>query len=251
MPWLTRVTSWLVKILDAISRWEMAYKIWAFMSGGGLLTLMGWLVGLTSGHIFMMGVAGLLIVLAIIHLPNSPLVTILRKIASAGDAKRPLLSPLKIEFDGTEPVRSLTEFHPLFKTEQVQRKCYGVNIYNSGDTDIGSVSVEVERIEQIPDNPGELLPFPRTLGLRLKFKSGETRMTFPPKFRERVPIISHVNSMMVNDKFIMESTQAHSFYHQMRKHRVHLKVTGSNVAAVTEIFTVWVDSQGDLQMVRG
>lgn len=163
----------------------------------------------------------------------------------------PIPSPLKIEFDETEPVRWLTEMHPLFKAQPVERKYYGVNVYNSGDMNIENVSVEVERIEQIPDRPDEIVPISSTLGLRLKFKSGETRALFPPKFRDRVPIISHVNSMMVGDKFRMASTQAHEFHHSNRRHRLFLKVTGSKIPAITETFTVWVNEGGDLQMRRG
>ena len=160
-------------------------------------------------------------------------------------------SPLKIEFDQIEPVRALMESHPALGSDRVQRRFYGVCIYNSGPTEMENVSVEVEKIEQMPKQPLEVIDMPRILALRLKFKNGATSMTFPSQLRERVPVISHANGMLIGDQLRMESTQGFSFRHESRRHRLHLKVTASKVPAVTEVFSVWIDDAGRLQMGRG
>lgn len=159
-------------------------------------------------------------------------------------------SQLKIEFDQIEPVRTAAEPHPQFPLETVQRRFYGVCIYNSGQSEVENVSVEVEKIEPVGRHM-EVIDMPRTLGLRLKFKTGATSMNFPSQLRERVPVISHINSMLISEQLRIESTQGYTFMHGSRRHRLHLKVTGSKVPAATEIFSVWIDPQtGNLQMGR-
>ena len=115
-------------------------------------------------------------------------------------------STLRIEFEGDSNVLWDTERHPLFPTQKVQRKFYGVWIFNSGDTDIENVSVEVERIEQIPEMADEIVPPSPYLGLKCRFKqNGAASMNFPPGRRDRVPIISHVNSMVIIDRLRLDS----------------------------------------------
>jgi hypothetical protein len=162
----------------------------------------------------------------------------------------PPKSPLEIEFEGIEPVRWEPEQHGTFNDE-VRRKHFGISVHNRGDIDIQQVAVEIEKIEEIPNRANEIRPLPKTLGLRLKFKTNNaTLQNFHADFRDRVPVISHVDSMLINEQLRVASTQRYEFPHNGRRHYIYLKVTGAKVPPVTDIFTVWVDS-GGLQMQRG
>lgn len=158
--------------------------------------------------------------------------------------------PLRIEFEDTNPVRWCKEMHRIFSLQEVTYKFYGVSIYNFGTVDVEDVSVEVEKIEQLQDKTGELVPFPSLLNLRLRFKDGSTSKRFAPGFRERVPVISHSNSVAIDSEFRMESTQIHRFEHNKKRQRIYLKVTASGVQPLRATFIAWIDGSGELQMHR-
>lgn len=161
-------------------------------------------------------------------------------------------SPLKIEFDGDSNVRWLEERHPLFPNQKVQRKLYGISVFNDSVRDVKNVSVEIERIEQISDQTNAIISTSPYLGLKFLFKlNDKPRMTFSPGLRDRVPLISHVNAMVIGDRIKVASTQGYDIYHEKKRHRLHVKVTGNELPPVTECFTAWVNADGELTMVRG
>ena len=160
-------------------------------------------------------------------------------------------SPLRIEFEGDSNVRYLKEPDELFPSQMAERRFYGIVIYNDGTIDVHNVAVEIERIEQIADSPNESIQSVPYLGLKLKFKLNDsTMMTFSPKLRDRVPVISHAANTLTAERFRVASTQRYEFHHKNRKHRIHIKVTGERVDPAMQTFVVWVDNLGLMRMVR-
>lgn len=157
-------------------------------------------------------------------------------------------SPLKIDFEGESNVRWLTEDNPLFRSTKIQRKIYGITVFNNSDRDVKNVAVEIERIGPISNIHNS--PY---LGLKFRFKPDGKPLfvDLSPRHKERVPLISHINGMVLRDTIRAESTQGYEFHHNKEKHRLFVKVTGSGVPPVTECFTAWVNSEGELQMVAG
>jgi hypothetical protein len=161
------------------------------------------------------------------------------------------ISPLKIEFEGESNVVWDTERHPLFPATQVQRKFYGVWIFNSSDAAIDNVSVEIERIDTVPDKIDDIDTASPYLGLKCRFKlNREPRLKFSPGMRDRVPLISHVSSMGLIERIRVESMPSHTLLHEFKRHRIHLKVTGDTAVSVTERFMAWVGTDGVLIMAR-
>ena len=67
-----RFIRWCLESLDIIEHWETAKKIWlylAFTVGPAMIT---GFAGLSWGHIFMMGVAGLLLLVGLLNIPRMP-----------------------------------------------------------------------------------------------------------------------------------------------------------------------------------
>lgn len=161
-------------------------------------------------------------------------------------------SPLQIEFEGESNVRWLTENNDLFKTQKIQRKIYGITVFNNSDSDVRNVAVEIERIDPISDEKTESIHKSPYLGLKFRFKPDDKPIIdLSPRHRERVPLISHINGMFMGHTIKAESIQGYNFHHNKEKHRLFVKVTGNEVLPVTECFTAWVDAEGNLRMVRG
>lgn len=217
------------------------------MVAGGLAAIYTFFENAPTYDIFLAWLAATLIVLAVVIAAQPYYFNGNYGISHHGVAQ---LSPLEIEFENIEPVRWEDGHHGIFN-EPTRRKHFGISVHNRGSVDVAQVSVEIERIEQVPNRSNEIVQPSKTLGLRLKFKTNNaTSQTFHADFRDRVSIISHVNAMMMDGNLLVASTQRFEFPHNNCRHRIYLKVTGEKVLPVTDVFTVWVDSSG-LQMQRG
>jgi len=157
---------------------------------------------------------------------------------------------LQINFDGEADARFASEVHPVFGSDMVSYKFYGVRIANAGNIDAKDVSLEVEKIEEIADRPGELLNALSYLGLKFRFKTDAVlKMHFPPHFSDRVSLLSHANAMLLSENIRMNDTLRYTFQHHYRRHRLYVKATGSGVQPVYRTFLVWVNTSGMLTMV--
>lgn len=159
-------------------------------------------------------------------------------------------SPLKIEFDGENSAEWIERSHPALPMQRVQHKVYGVVIYNSANHDVDNVTIELERIEDLTDQPlGKTRDIPY-LGHKFSFeRNGKTAMKFSPDLRDRVRLISHGNGIMMTNSFHIEGTENY-FFDVKHHHRIHLKVTGDGVKPSKASFIVKLDNDGIFLMVR-
>lgn len=160
-------------------------------------------------------------------------------------------SPFEIEFGGEDSVDWLVEPHPAFPLQEVRRKCYWIVIHNKLATkDVDNVSVEVERIEELPDRPTEnvetSVPY---IGHKLRFqRNGQVTMKFSPDLRDRVRLVSYGYAMLIGRDFRIEGLD-NEFPHNNHRHRIHIKVTGDGQKSATARFIVWIQDE-ILHMIR-
>ncbi len=156
---------------------------------------------------------------------------------------------LEIKFEDASCHEWVEKPHRLFPSDTEHHKRYWVLISNSGQQDIPNVRVELEKIESIANRPDEIEPLPERLNRPLIFRSnGKSYRRFSPGMTDRVDVISHSYTAMVNHDFSIEGA-AYEFPHHGLAHLLYLKVTGSGISIpISVVFRTWVGQDGQIQM---
>ena len=174
-----------------------------------------------------------------------------------------LLSPIRIEFDGTAFVHDDPPTPPSvgatflgsplglgLGNTQTRRRTYQIILHNTSATmTIPNVRVEMESIKEVAALPDRYVkPFATEYGLLLKFKDSDaTSMTFSPDMRSAMEVVSHSNNILENAKIVI-CRSGTGFNHNGNLHQMTIKVTGEGIKSMSEKFEVWVNASGELMM---
>lgn len=159
-------------------------------------------------------------------------------------------SPLEIEFDGENSAEWIKRSHRALPAQEVEHKVYGIVIHNSASHDVDNVTIELERIEDLTNQPSEKPRNVPYLGHKLRFeRNGQTAMKFSPDLRDRARLISYGSGIFMRQAFLIEGNDSY-FIDAQHSHRIHLKVTGDGVKSSKSAFIVRLDTDGTFRMIK-
>lgn len=148
-------------------------------------------------------------------------------------------SPIVIDFDSDKYFLE-TEVPPKIGMEPLKKRTFW--FYVEAKQDIENVGVEVDKREELPNSPDDLVYNPKKSHAQLRFDGHiAPKIDFSSAQREKVFFVERIRGFPNPDSEpVVFCNTSESFHHRKRENLIYLKVTGKGIKPYYKVLSVWV-----------